>query len=63
MAYAIINGIRMHYEIAGAGDPVLLVAALSMPGAMWGPQVKALVPHFRVITFDNRGIGETDLPP
>ena len=63
MAYAIINGIRMHYEIAGAGDPVLMLAAVSMPGAMWAPQVKALAPHFRVVTFDNRGVGETDLPP
>jgi pimeloyl-ACP methyl ester carboxylesterase len=29
----------------------------------WALQVKALAPHYRVITFDNRGIGETDLPP
>jgi pimeloyl-ACP methyl ester carboxylesterase len=63
MAYAILNGIRLHYEIAGSGDPVLLVAGLSMPGAMWSPQVKALAPSFRVITFDQRGVGETDLPP
>jgi pimeloyl-ACP methyl ester carboxylesterase len=63
MAYAIINGIRMHYEIAGTGDAVLLISGLSMPGAMWAPQVKALAPHFRVLTFDNRGVGETDLPP
>jgi len=34
-----------------------------MPGAMWRPQIKALAPHFRVITLDNRGVGETDLPP
>jgi len=63
MAYAIINGIRMHYDVAGTGDAVLLVSGLSMPGAMWAPQIKALTPHFRVITFDNRGVGETDLPP
>jgi pimeloyl-ACP methyl ester carboxylesterase len=63
MAYAIVNGIRLHYDMAGTGDPVLLVAGLSMPGAMWAPQVKALAPHFRAITFDNRGVGETDLPP
>jgi pimeloyl-ACP methyl ester carboxylesterase len=25
--------------------------------------VKALAAHFRVVTFDNRGVGETDLPP
>jgi pimeloyl-ACP methyl ester carboxylesterase len=63
MAYAIVNGIRLRYEIAGSGDPVLLVAGLSMPGAMWASQVKALAPSFRVITFDQRGVGETDLPP
>jgi 3-oxoadipate enol-lactonase len=63
MAYAIVNGIRLHYDMAGDGDPVLFIAGLSMPGAMWAPQVKALAPHFRVITFDNRGVGETDLPP
>jgi len=63
MAYAILNGIRLHYDVAGSDDPVLLIAGLSMPGAMWSPQVKALAPSFRVITFDNRGVGETDLPP
>ena len=35
MAYAILNGIRLHYDVAGTGDPVLLIAGLSMPGAMW----------------------------
>ena len=62
MAYAIINGIRLHYDVTGNGDAVLLLSALSMPGAMWAPQVKALAPHFRTITVDNRGVGETDLP-
>jgi len=57
MSWAIVNGIRLHYEVAGQGDPVLLVAGMSMPGSMWAPQVKALAPHFRVITFDHRGIG------
>jgi pimeloyl-ACP methyl ester carboxylesterase len=53
----------MHYDVVGTGDPVLLIAGLSMPGAMWAPQGKALGQQFRVITFDNRGVGETDLPP
>jgi pimeloyl-ACP methyl ester carboxylesterase len=63
MAYAIVNGIRLHYDIAGAGDPVLLIAGLSMPGASWAFQVQELARSFRVVTFDNRGVGETDLPP
>ncbi|MGH7308233.1 MAG: alpha/beta fold hydrolase [Candidatus Rokuibacteriota bacterium] len=63
MAYAIVNRIRVHYEIAGTGDPVLMINGLSAPAANWALQVKALAAHFRVITFDNRGVGETDLPP
>jgi pimeloyl-ACP methyl ester carboxylesterase len=63
MPYAVINKIRMHYEVAGQGAPVLLVNGLGSPAVDWGLQVKALTPHFQVVTFDNRGIGETDLPP
>ena len=63
MAYGIVNGIRVHYDVVGEGDAVLLVNGLGSPAAGWALQVKALAPHFRVVTFDNRGIGESDLPP
>jgi 3-oxoadipate enol-lactonase len=62
MPYAIINGIRMHFEVSGKGDPVLLINGLSAPAVSWALQAKALAPHFTVVTFDNRGVGETDLP-
>lgn len=62
MAYAVINKIRIHYEVAGQGDSVLMINGLSAPAASWALQVKALTPHFQVVTFDNRGVGETDLP-
>jgi pimeloyl-ACP methyl ester carboxylesterase len=63
MPYAIINKIRMHYEVSGHGDGVLLINGLSAPAANWALQAKALADHFTVVTFDNRGVGETDLPP
>src|SRR3972149_10214702 len=63
MPYAIINKIRMHYEVSGQGPPVLLINGLSAPAVNWAFQAKALAPHFQVVTFDNRGVGETDLPP
>jgi pimeloyl-ACP methyl ester carboxylesterase len=63
MAYAIINKIRMHFEVAGQGAPVLLINGLSAPSQNFALQVKALAPHFQVVTFDNRGVGESDLPP
>lgn len=63
MPYAIINRIRVHYEVAGQGDAVLMINGLSAPAASWALQVRDLAAHFRVVTFDNRGVGETDLPP
>jgi pimeloyl-ACP methyl ester carboxylesterase len=63
MAYTIVNGIRMHYETRGDGPAaVLLINGLGAPSVGWALQVMALAPHFRVITFDNRGVGESDLP-
>jgi pimeloyl-ACP methyl ester carboxylesterase len=63
MPYAIINKIRMHYEVSGHGDGVLLINGLSAPAANWALQAQVLAQHFTVVTFDNRGVGETDLPP
>ncbi len=63
MPYAAINKIRMQYTVSGQGDPVLLVNGLSAPSINWALQAKALAAHFSVVTFDNRGVGETDLPP
>jgi 3-oxoadipate enol-lactonase len=60
--FANLSGIRIHYESLGEGDPVLPINGLSAPSANWLFQVKELSPHFRVITFDNRGVGESDLP-
>jgi 3-oxoadipate enol-lactonase len=62
MPYAIVNKIRMHYEVSGHGDPVLLINGLSAPAVNWTLQAKALERDFTVVVFDNRGVGETDLP-
>lgn len=62
MPFATLNGIRIHYEVHGEGDPLLLISGLSAPAANWLFQVKGFAPHYRVVTFDNRGVGESDLP-
>lgn len=62
MPYTTLNGIRVHYETYGAGDPVLLINGLGGPAVNWLYQVRDLSKRYRVITFDNRGVGETDLP-
>jgi pimeloyl-ACP methyl ester carboxylesterase len=53
-----VNGTKINYSEAGAGEPVLLVMGTGSPGHVWQlHQVPALVSAgYRVITFDNRGI-------
>ncbi len=62
MPYATLNGIRIHYEVYGQGDPVLLVSGLGGAAVGWLLQVKDLSARYQVITLDNRGVGESDVP-
>jgi 3-oxoadipate enol-lactonase len=55
-------GVRIAYEVAGAGPPLLLVHGLGYARWGWEPVVPALAEEFTVLTFDNRGIGASDVP-
>ena len=56
------NGITLAWSRRGAGDPVLLIHGLGYARWGWEPIEPILAKHFSVITFDNRGIGESDVP-
>ena len=53
---------RVYYEEHGEGDPVLLINGLGADHTTWGLQTEFLSKHFRVIIFDNPGIGQTEGP-
>jgi pimeloyl-ACP methyl ester carboxylesterase len=53
---------RVYYEEHGEGDPVLLINGLGADHTTWGLQTEFLRKHFRVIVFDNPGIGQTEGP-
>ena len=57
------NGINIHYEECGSGEPLLLLMGLSAPGAAWELHVNEYKKHFRCIVLDNRGAGASDKPP
>ena len=61
MADATINGIRIHYNEMGEGDPLLLIMGFGMPGDAWLGSLPFLQ-GFRAIFFDNRGTGQSDKP-
>src|SRR6266852_2712676 len=57
------NGdVRLAYEVRGEGEAVLFVHGLGYDRLGWGPLPGLLARDYRVITFDNRGVGESDVP-
>jgi pimeloyl-ACP methyl ester carboxylesterase len=55
-----VGDIDIGYRIMGAGEPVVLITGYSATMDMWDPLlIKELSARYRVILFDNRGIGRT----
>lgn len=62
MPYAVNRGVRIYWEEQGSGTPILLIMGLSFTMDMWFRVVPALAAKHRVILFDNRGVGRSDVP-
>lgn len=62
MPKAKVNDIELYYEVRGEGDPLVLISGLGYPMWQWHLMVPNLEKHFRVITLDNRGVGQSDKP-
>ncbi|HXP18035.1 MAG TPA: alpha/beta hydrolase [Streptosporangiaceae bacterium] len=63
MPTAAVNGIEISYsDTGGEGPAVVLSHGFLMDQSMFEPQVAALAPEFRVITWDERGHGGTPAP-
>ncbi len=59
------NGIDINYRVEGEGPKtILFVNGLGDDLDTWGSQVPAfLEAGYRVVTFDNRGVGASSMPP
>src|SRR6478735_1350211 len=60
--FAEINGVRLHYRIAGQGDPVVLLHGYAQDSRMWLPLMAELAKTHTVIAPDLRGFGESSAP-
>lgn len=62
MPYVTNSGARLYWTECGSGPPVLLIVGLSFTHEMWFRVVPELAEHYRIILFDNRGMGRSDVP-
>ncbi|CAN5131562.1 alpha/beta hydrolase [soil metagenome] len=63
MPVAHVNGIDINYLDEGEGEAILLINGLADDLTTWDFQVPDLLAAgYRVVRFDNRGIGSTDKP-
>lgn len=53
------DGAELAVRVEGTGPDLLLVSGLSGTAGFWQPVVDALRPRFRLIRFDQRGIGDS----
>ena len=56
--YATVNGVKLGYRIIGSGPPLLLITGYGATMDSWDHVlIEKLAQKFKVIVFDNRGMG------
>lgn len=63
MPFADNEGTKIYWEEHGSGEPLLLIMGLGYSLDMWHRALPVLAEHYRVVAFDNRGVGRSDVPP
>jgi pimeloyl-ACP methyl ester carboxylesterase len=62
MPNAKVGDINIYYEIHGKGEPLVLIYGYAGHSGLWFRQIPVLSKKYRVIAFDNRGMGRSDKP-
>ncbi len=57
--YRMIDGVRLAYDDAGRGDPIVLLHGFALDRSVWDQQYVALAARRRVVRIDLRGSGES----
>jgi pimeloyl-ACP methyl ester carboxylesterase len=62
-AEAHVNGVTLHYEVEGSGNPLVLIHGWAVPGGFWDGDMGRFTPHYTVIRYDRRGFGASSGKP
>src|SRR6266550_2057753 len=60
--FAVVNGLKLHYLVAGKGEPVILLHGYAENSHMWRPLMAELAKSHTVIAPDLRGFGQSSKP-
>jgi len=60
--YATVNGVKLHYLVAGKGAPVILLHGYAQNSHMWRPLMTELAKTHLVVAPDLRGFGDSAKP-
>jgi pimeloyl-ACP methyl ester carboxylesterase len=60
--FANVNGVRLHYLIAGTGAPLMLLHGYAETSHMWRPLMAVLAKTHTVLAPDLRGAGQSSAP-
>jgi pimeloyl-ACP methyl ester carboxylesterase len=60
--FATVNGVNLHFVIAGSGDPVLLIHGWPETWYAWRKVIPVLAARFTVVAPDMRGYGDSERP-
>lgn len=63
MPRARVNGVQIQYELAGSGEPLVLVHGSWGDRTSWRFVASSFSEHFQVLTYDRRGHSESERPP
>lgn len=50
------------YTVAGEGPLLVFIHGSNLDRRMWASQVEALSPNFKILTYDLRGLGASEIP-
>jgi pimeloyl-ACP methyl ester carboxylesterase len=60
--FASVNGTRLYYEVAGSGPALVFLHAFACDRRLWDAQVAHFSRRYRVVCYDARGYGKSDVP-
>ena len=61
MPHAELNGLDIHFDVHGEGDPLVCVHGLGCDRRAWALQIQPFADQFRAVFFDNRDVGQSSL--